>query len=422
MNWRGAMTGRVGRIACAVLLNAMAIGAPARSVVGTDDPRGDYQSADFKTRSRSIEGHDGVAADLLTLANAPPLGLPAIPVPAGNPMTLAKIALGRKLFFDRRLSGNGTLSCAMCHVPEQGFTQHELRTPVGVEGRFVKRNAPALYNVAYRTSMFLDGRETSLENQVWSPLLAVNEMANPSIGSVLTRIEQAADYEGLFEGSFGRGPSMETVGMALAAYERALLSAASPFDRWYFDGDANALSDAAQRGFGVFKASACNACHLIDDAYVHFTDEQFHDTGIGYYHSMLRETSNTESNTQVTLAPGVVVQVENTFARPHSADLGRYEATGRVEDRWRFRTPTLRNVAITAPYMHDGSLATLREVIETYNAGGVPHDGQDPRIRPLGLSEGDIGDLVAFLQSLTGSNVDALARDARSVPIGDHTH
>jgi cytochrome c peroxidase len=320
------------------------------------------------------------------------------------------------MFFDRRLSFNGTLSCAMCHVPEQGFTQYELKTPVGIEGRFVKRNAPSLYNVAYLEHLFHDGRESSLENQVWQPLLRDNEMANPSIGYVLETLAQASDYDGLFEAAFKRGPGIETVGMALASYQRALLSANSGFDRWYFGGEKNAISAAAQRGFALFRESACSSCHTLQSESALFSDGGFHDTGLGYARAMLPAT---QAGKTVRLAPGVEVVTTVSFASPASNDVGRYEATGRPEDRWLYRTPSLRNVAITGPYMHDGSLPDLNSVLRWYNVGGVSHPGLDPRVRPLGLTPAQLSDLRAFLESLTGNNVDMLRADGRAAAIGD---
>jgi cytochrome c peroxidase len=153
---------------------------------------------------------DPAAVDAAALARMaqPPLGLPPVSLPAENPPSAAKIALGRKLFFDRRLSHNGTMSCAMCHVPEQGFTNNELATPIGVEGRGLRRNAPTMLNVAYQQPLFHDGRETALETQVISPLLARDEMANPSIGYVIAKIAALPDYAGLFERAFGAGPTI----------------------------------------------------------------------------------------------------------------------------------------------------------------------------------------------------------------------
>jgi cytochrome c peroxidase len=353
---------------------------------------------------------------LLENVATPPTGLPTMPVPARNPPTEAKIALGRKLFFDRRLSFNRTLSCAMCHVPEQGFTQYELKTPVGIEGRFVKRNSPSLLNVAYRTVLFHDGREATLEDQVWQPLLKSNEMANPSIGFVLQTISEAGDYDGLFEAAFEQGPTAETVGMALASYQRGLVAGDSPFDRWYFQGDSGAVPAAARRGWLLFREAGCISCHTVAGDYAHFTDDDFYDTGIGYARSM----GTGRQPVPVRLAPGVEVTPTVEFARPEANDLGRYEATGNSADRWLFRVPGLRNVAITAPYMHDGSFPTLESVVAYYNSGGLVHEGQDPRIRPLELNAQQQADLVAFLQSLTSSNIATLVRDARSEAIGDH--
>ena len=380
--------------------------------VGRGDERGGYENIEYVTDSRRIGALGGKSARLHSLAASPPLGLP--PLAAERPVTAAGIELGRRLFFDRRLSFNDTLSCAMCHVPEQGFTQNELATPVGIEGRSVKRNAPALYNVAYREALFFDGREENLEQQIWSPLLAANEMGNPSVGTVLRRLRAAGEYAAAFLSLYGEGITMGTLGRALADYQRALLSADSPFDRWYFGGQADALPEPAKRGFALFTGKGCSDCHQLQDGYAHFTDDDFHNTGLGFRHAM-------QTGRRIQLAPGVFVERNDDTALPKRSDLGRHEATGQVQDRWKFRTPSLRNVAVTAPYMHDGSLATLAEVIDFYDEGGVPNEGLDLLVRPLSLSEEQKRDLIAFLESLSGSNLDALAADARLAPIGDRS-
>lgn len=364
--------------------------------------------------SRVVQPVGGTPKSLLENISNPPLGLPAMNIPERNPMTQAKIALGRKLFFDRRLSFNGSLSCAMCHVPEQGFTQRELRTSVGVEGRFVKRNAPALYNVGYRRVLFHDGREDSLENQIWQPLLQHNEMANPSIGVVLATIENAQDYSGLFDAAFEQGLTAETLGMALASYQRGLVSGNSPFDRWYF-GNEDSLSPDARDGWKVFRDAGCVTCHTVERDFAHFSNDQFYDTGIGYARSM----GIGLERKPVRLAPGVSVVPTVSFETAVANDLGRYEATGRSSDRWLFRVPSLRNVALTPPYMHDGSFSDLESVIAWYNQGAVAHPGLDPRITPLNLSDVQIAKLLTFLESLTGSNVASLEADGRSAVIGD---
>lgn len=347
-------------------------------------------------------------------ARQAPLGLPPVEHPAENPPTAEKVALGRKLFFDRRLSVNGTMSCAMCHVPEQGFTSNEVATALGVEGRSVRRNAPTLLNVAYHPVLFHDGREHSLELQVWGPLLAANEMANPSVGHVIARIRALPDYHGLFERAFdGRGVTIETIGQAIAAYERTLVSGDSRFDRWRYGGDGSALDAREQEGFRLFTGKArCATCHTIGERWALFTDFRFHNTGIGW-----RRTQAASEFVRVELAPGLVTQVarraiDRTF-EPPLADVGRFEITRDPQDRWAYKTPTLRNVAATAPYMHDGSIATLPEVIEFYDRGGIDNPGKSVLLAPLGLSAAEKDALVAFLRSLTGNDVAALVRQAR---------
>lgn len=347
----------------------------------------------------------------------PDLGLPPVPYPTDNPPTAGKIHLGRKLFFDRRLSINRTMSCAMCHVPEQGFTNWELKTAVGVEGRSVKRNSPTVINTAYYTRLFVDGRDPALETQYIAPLTARNEMANPSAGFVVETLQQLPDYAGLFEKNFGAPASLDHIGMALASYQRSLLAADSPFDRWRYGNSENTLSDAQKRGFVLFSGKAgCASCHLLDEKFALFTDNQFHDIGYGWWRESLRQ--NPPETSVVEVAPGVTYPVPNTLiasvGAPAEPDLGRYEVTENPNDRWMFRTPSLRNVAVTRPYMHDGGFATLMDVLEFYNAGGKPHSGQDRRIRPLGLGRADLNDLEAFLEALTSPNIDLLVKEARS--------
>ena len=372
-------------------------------------------------RARRSIDEKRATIDLMSLVVKPPLGLPKVPVPEDNPLSASKIALGRKLFFDRRLSLNGTISCAMCHIPEHGFTNRELATAVGSEGRSVRRNSPSLYNVAYARRLFHDGRESRLERQIWGPLLARNEMGNPSIGILIERIEALPDYEGLFERVFaGRGPGMETLGMALASYQRTLVSGNSPFDRWHFGGEQAALDAAAARGFGLFSGkAACAACHPVGPSSALFMDQQLHNTGIGYRRSMEARPADQ----RIRVAPGTYVEVAAetlaTIPETPPGDLGLYEITLDPDDRWKYKTPSLRNVALTPPYMHDGSLRTLRDVLDFYNRGGVPNATLDPLIRPLGLSSREVDDLVAFLSSLTGDSVDAIVLDARAAPIGD---
>jgi cytochrome c peroxidase len=360
---------------------------------------------------------DGPLAAALARVAAPPLGLPPVPIPPDNPPTAAKVALGRKLFFDRRLSHNGTMSCAMCHIPEQGFTNNELARAVGVEGRSLRRNAPTVLNVAYVEQLFHDGREIALESQVIGPLVERSEMGNPSIGHVMTRLRLLPDYAGLFERAFGAGPSPDRIGQAIASYERTLLSGRSPFDRWYFGGEPAALGPRAVEGFRLFTGKAgCVGCHTIGARHALFTDGAFHDTGIGHYNAVVAPRERTPI--PVELAPGVTVgvprEIVESVGEPAAADLGRHEVTLVPADVWKFRTPSLRDVALTAPYMHDGSLRTLADVVRYYARGANPHPGLDPRLRPLDLSADEIAALVEFLHGLTGDGVAELVDEARA--------
>jgi cytochrome c peroxidase len=403
-----------------ILKTAVDRSQPPRLSKPGDDKQG-YEHQGYVTRSLDLALRKGQAADLLSFVENVPLGLPPVPVPENNPVSRQKIALGRKLFYDRRLSLNDTFSCAMCHVPEQGFTSNELAMAVGIEGRSVRRNSPTIYNSAYASKLFHDGREQTLEQQVWGPLLARNEMANPSIGHVLDKIRRIDDYDGSFEAAFdGRGVSMETLGMAIASYERTLVSGNSAFDRWFYGGDEGAMSESAQRGYQLFVGkAACAACHTIGDQHALFSDDDLHNTGIGY-----RESMGILPDTQpVVVAPGVILQVDRSVieqvGEPAPSDVGRYEVTQNPSDRWKYKTPSLRNVALTAPYMHNGALSTLNEVVEFYNMGGISNELLDPLVRPLGLTDSERADLIAFLQSLTGSNVDTLVADAFAAPVSD---
>ena len=393
----------------------------AAGVPSAGDDKHGYERDDYETRSHSLATQTGTPTNLMRFQINPPLGLPKVPVLKDDPVTVEKVALGRRLFFDRRLSRNNTISCAMCHIPDQGFTNNEIATAVGIEGQTVRRNAPTIYNAAYAKLLFHDGRETRLEQQIWGPLLARNEMGDPAVGYVLDKIRALPDYRGRFEAAFdGRGLTMETLGMALANYERTLLSANSPFDRWHFGKERGAVSPSAARGFQLFTVKAgCAHCHTIAENYALFTDQQLHNTGVGYRQTM----ASTPSHRRVQLAPGTFVTMDTAVvadaSEPPPSDLGRYEISEDPNDRWKYKTPGLRNVALTAPYMHDGSLATLREVVEFYDAGGATNELLDPAIRPLHLSDTEKDDLVAFLESLTGSNVGAIVADGLAAPVGD---
>ena len=354
-----------------------------------------------------------------------PVNLPTpLVIPASNPLTQEKIDLGRRLFMDRRLSHNNTMSCGMCHVPEQGFTSHELGAAIGMEGRSHRRNSPTMFNVGYQRSLFLEGREPHLEDQIWGPLLTKNEMDMPAIGYVVEKVRQLPEYKGMFEAAFNGPVTAERIGQAIASYERTLVSGNSRFDRWYYGGEKNALNATEQRGFQVFMGKGrCVACHSIGEKSALFTDHKFHNTGLGWERTMFPERTTY----RVQLAPNVFVDVNAQHLKsfePPMPDVGRYEVTFNPKDSWAYKTPILRNVELTSPYMHDGSLRTLEEVVDFYDKGGIDNPEKSPLIVRLNLTPDEKSALVAFLKSLTGDNVAALVRDARlapeNLPIPDH--
>ena len=342
---------------------------------------------------------------------SPPLGLPDVPVPDDNPPTAAKINLGRKLFFDERLSHSGELSCGSCHLPHEGFTVNERATPVGHEGMVLRRNAPTLLNVAYQRSLFHDGRQASLEKQALEPFTVEDELANPSLDVVIERIRGLPDYDGLFEEAFGEGVSPRTLGQAISTYERTLLAADSAFDRWRYGGDEDALGPLAEQGFDLFTGKAgCVACHALDEREALFTDHLFHDDGVGWIPS--RDIGAGRLMTPRGLP--VYAELNDPEAVATPSDMGRMEITKEFVDMFRYRTPSLRNIELTAPYMHNGTFETLEDIVAYYGDGGFRHFGIDPLVRDLDLDETERAALVAFLKTLTAGNIEALIAEAQS--------
>lgn len=338
------------------------------------------------------------------------LGLPPMD---HDEATDAQRELGRRLFFDRRLSFNGTMSCSMCHVPEQGFGSTASRTAMGIEGRSLPRNAPTLLNVGWVTRLFHDGRENSLATQAWAPLLNPLEMANPSVGFVLERLSGIPEYRDRFLAAYGSSqPTMSGVGEALQAFERSLVAAGSRFDRWRYAAEADALSAVEQAGYRLFVGKAgCSACHLVGERFALFTDQGYYATGAslatpeGGAHQVALSSTTTVEVADVELA---------AFVAPAATDLGRFEITLDPADRFAFRTPTLRNIERTAPYMHDGSLADLEAVVSFYDQGGKAVPNKSALVRPLHLTAPEQRALVAFLKALTSPAVDTLPAQLRA--------
>jgi cytochrome c peroxidase len=282
--------------------------------------------------------------------------------PAENPLDEARAQLGRRLFHDVRLSRTNEIACASCHQQTRGFAEGRA-VSTGVEGRRGKRNAPALINLAWAESLFWDGRVRTLEEQVTRPIEDAAEMDLP-LAQAVARLGADSSYVAAFTAAFGGPPSELHLRHALASFVRTLVSGQSPYDR-FLRGDESALSPAARRGEAVFagEKGGCFHCHPQKV----LTNEGFFNNG--------------------TYQEG--------------ADPGRQGLTGRAGDLGKFKVPGLRNVAVTAPYMHDGSLATLEDVIEQYSKGGRGHPSTDPQIAPLTLTAEQKADLLAFLNALT---------------------
>jgi cytochrome c peroxidase len=291
-------------------------------------------------------------------------GLPPMPIPADNSQTDAKIKLGRELYFDGRLSANNEISCATCHDPKTGWAGHDA-TDTGVGGRVGNRNSGTIVNSGYMKYQFWDGRAGSLEEQALGPIHNPVEMGE-TLENVVRKLNAIPGYKREFQEVFQSDVTADGIGKAIASFERTIVSGPSPYDR-FLQGDKKALSTEAQRGMEIFNGKGtCIACHsgpLL-------SDQSFHNLGIGM-----------------------------NAAKP---DIGREAVTKDAKDRGRFKTPGLRNVANTYPYMHDGQTPTLEAVVELHNKGGIPNPDLDSLIKPLGLTDTEKNELVAFLEALTG--------------------
>jgi cytochrome c peroxidase len=320
-----------------------------------------------------------------------------------SPTTLrpARVVLGQKLFFESRLSGNGTVACATCHDPDRAFTDGR-PVSVGIDGRVGQRNAPTILNALYNKHQFWDGRVTTLEQQAALPITNPFEMGSGSISDAVSRIASDKDYQTQFMQAFGRGVNEQDMLSAIAAYERTLASFDSPFDH-FIVGEANAISDSAKRGWELFNTKArCHLCHALTedqrDATL-FIDNDFHNIGIGI---LRHRVGPLAQQAQRELAQGHLSDIDATAIASEMSVLGRFLITKAQRDIASFKTPGLRNVFVTGPYFHDGSMQTLWDAMDHYNKGdGIRDPWLDKDMQPLALTEPEIDDVVAFLASLT---------------------
>jgi cytochrome c peroxidase len=323
--------------------------------------------------------------------------------PIDNPQTPAKVALGEKLFFDGRLSVDGTVACSTCHDPARAFTDGR-PLAVGVQGRVGQRNSPTILNALYNKFQFWDGRAATLEAQAALPIVNPSEMGQPSLDAAVAGIAGDRGYRQAFQAAFGRPPNGTDLARAIASYERTQFAFDSPFDH-FIAGDKTAISESATRGWELFNTKArCNLCHAVSEKRrdpTFFMDNDFHNIGIGI---IRHNVAALACQALAEVNSGDTVQVDRTAIETPLSALGRYLITKREPEIAAFKTPDLRNVLITAPYFHDGSQATLWDAMDHYNKGdGVKNPWLDNDMRPLALSETEIDDVVAFLASLTSA-------------------
>jgi cytochrome c peroxidase len=339
-----------------------------------------------------------------------PAALTEVAIPSDNPQTAEKITLGEKLFFDGRLSADGTVACSTCHDPARAFTDGRPAS-VGIKGRVGQRNAPTILNALYNKTQFWDGRAKTLEDQAALPITNPFEMGQTSLEAAMATIGTIAEYQKEFMSVFGKAPNGPDLLRAIASYERTQFSFDSPFDH-FIAGDQNAINDAARRGWETFNTRGrCNKCHALSEQtrdVTTFTDNDFHNIGIGIIrHNVVVLARKAEQS----ISSGNSADVDTAAILTDMSVLGRFLITKKPADTAAFKTPDLRNVLITGPYFHDGSQETLWDVMDHYNKGdGLQNPWLDEDIQPLALSENDIDDVVAFLASLTSREYEEAGR------------
>jgi cytochrome c peroxidase len=324
-----------------------------------------------------------------------------ISVPAAVTPTPEKIALGEKLFRDKRLSVDDTVACSTCHDPAKGFVDHKaLAEGIGAPKVHGQRNSPTVLNAMFNATQFWDGRVPTLEEQAKLPILNPIEMGQKSPDDVVVKVRKLSDYTPLFQRAFGHEATYDDIASAIATFERMQFAGDSPFDR-FLAGNPKAIDASAQRGWSLFNGKGrCNACHPFSTTNPLFSDQRFHNIGIAAHKT---DFIGLARKATAIVRAGDLKQIDELAIQSNLSELGRFLVTKQSNDVGAFKTPTLRNIAITGPYMHDGSLATLWDVMDHYNKGGVPNPNLDGGMQRLGLSEAEIDDMVAFLGTLTSA-------------------
>jgi cytochrome c peroxidase len=358
LRWLGCSSG------LALLLFAVGCEQGDSTSTTKQEPAAEQQSGE--TQTATDEDTKSKKTDAQAYEIDVPLGLPPVPVPEDNPMTAAKVELGKMLYFDKRLSKDNTISCATCHDPKLAWAE-ERPTSEGVEGQIGERNSPTVLNTAYLDTLFWDGRAESLEDQATGPIENPIEMGM-TMQDAIHKVESIEGYDKQFQQVFGEGPTKENIAKAIAAFERTVLSGNSPYDQ-FKDGQEDALTDAQKAGMNTFMDAGCSTCHAPPI----FSNGNFYNAGIGM--------------------------------DAEEPDPGRMEVTEKESDFGEFRVPPLREVANTAPYFHDGSVESLEESVRIMAGGGIDNENLSMMMkimREADLGNEDIANLVAFLEALSG--------------------
>ena len=362
----------------------------------------------------ALAGLCSVTSSLAAGGQNVPLGLPPVPIPSDNPQSPAKVVLGKRLFMDKRFSADSTVSCAACHDPQKAFTDG-LPIAQGIQKKKGTRNSPTVINAVYYTTQFWDGRVSTLEEQAKGPFVNPVEHGLKDFSPIIEIIKKDPDYPAFFKRAFGVNPSQTSIDYvvkAIAAFERTVISGNSPFDRYMYGGQKAAMSEAAIRGLNLFRTKArCQDCHTIGQTSAIFTDNKFHNLGVGFS-KIEPNLMEIVDKVRKAKAQGLKLD-EKVLERQEISELGRFVVTLSIEDIGRFKTPNLRNVAVTGPYMHDGSMETLEEVIELYDQGGEDNPMLDSGIRPLNLTEQEKADLLEFLKALTSPEYQTMGKNKK---------
>jgi cytochrome c peroxidase len=319
-------------------------------------------------------------------------------IPRDNEMSAARVALGKKLYFDKRLSKDGTVACATCHDVTRSFTDYR-NVSEGIKGQLGKRNAPTTMNAALLQTLFLDGRSPTLDHQAQMPIVNPVEMGFPDGEAAARVIAKDREYQRMFQSAYGRDVNYEDIGRAIAAFERTMIFIDSPFRR-FVDGDSAAISEEAKEGWSLFNGKArCVSCHPMNLSNPLGSDNRFHNIGVSARHQDFE--SLARQGLDALAQDPSAAKLEELAVATDLSELGRFMVTKDRADIGAFRTSLILNIGITPPYMHDGTLETLWDVMDHYNKGGEPNAFLDGAMEPLALTDEEIDEVVAFLFSLT---------------------